>query len=98
MVEDPPHFVTRFNNWNQFILSEEWNRNYIYGCLPAYWIWVDSEDEEYEDFSFDNDELTLVYLSLAPCNARVIRIDVDKNDEEDIKQWLTHHNFLHIGG
>lgn len=98
MVEDPVNYIYRYENWGQFILDKIWNSNQIYGCIPAYWIWFDCKDQEYQDFGFEQDELTLVYLSLAPCDARVVRINVDKNDEKEIKAWLEQHNFLNLGG
>lgn len=98
VVEDVNPYTYSFDNWDAFIVSDIWNRNVIYGCISAYWVWIDAEDEEYEDWSLEGDELTLVYLSLAPCSARVIRINVDKKDEVNIEKWLMENEFLKMGG
>jgi hypothetical protein len=93
MVEDPPHNNYYFGNWNEFIAS-----GISFDDLPVYWIWIDSTAEEYEDFEFEEDQLTLVYLSLAPCMPYVIRINVNKNEEKKIEKWLLKHQFLERGG
>jgi hypothetical protein len=92
MVEDSTD-MNRYDSWSNFILSEVWNTNYFYNCIPVYWVWIDSQSDEYIDFEFDSDELTLVYLSLAPCNARTIKINVKKSEERKIMDWLIKYHF-----
>lgn len=82
-----------YDNWDDFIKSEIWKSNYFYGCLPVYWIWVDKESEIF-DYDEIKDQLTLVYLSLAPCDARPIFINIKRENEKDVEVWLKEHKFL----
>lgn len=81
-----------FYNWEDFVISKLWNSNYYYGCLPAYWVWTDKESEIFDEEC--EDKLILVYLSLAPCDARSIFIDIKRENEDEVRKWLVKHNFL----
>ena len=91
------YFSKSFYSWKEFIASEEWNHNWISGCKPVHWNWCDKQSEDYESFSGDDgiDYLDLVWLSMAPCRANHIRVDVTKEEEPEVKRWLIEHKFIH---
>ena len=97
-VEDP--LFTFYNeSWQEFKKEKSWLSNALYGTIPVYWVWIKPGVGNWEDFSEDesNEELILVFLSLAPCNPYVLHIPVTEDDEVSVERWLKKHGFL-LGG
>lgn len=82
-----------FDSWHDFIRARGWELKRIQDSIPVFWNWQPAEAWAHPDDDGD-DVLNLIWIHPAPCHTCHVQIVVDKEEEEEIREWLIEHGFL----